>query len=268
MTLTRRPQRRAKPAQLILAAALLLIFVTLDAPLPWSTPLYYELSFDVEPWHGPDGIERARADLSREGINPTSPEITWTIRQLSCMGTGCNISKALRATFTWPDVPAALDRCFSYNPARLSLTTAYNRTDCRPIFTREQPPHSQGSEVPGSCSKATAARLVGDFFAKWNDHDVDGVVGLFSASVSFHDNVGGKQAMLTGREALRRYLGERFLLDDRFSNVVTQIPEIPSPARANPTVSFARSVGATTYRGNAKLVCVDDLLRDVVMSAE
>jgi hypothetical protein len=26
-------------------------------------------------------------------------------------------------------------------------------------------------------------------------------------------------------------------------------------------------VGTTTYRGNAKLVCADDLLRDVVMSA-
>jgi hypothetical protein len=123
-------------------------------------------------------------------------------------------------------------------------------------------------EVPGSCSKETATRLVGDFFMKWNDRDANGAAGLFSLRVSFHDNVGGKQTMLTGRDALRRYLADRFVLEDRFSNVVADIPENPSPTRANPTVSFARSVGATMYRGNAKLVCVDDLLSDVVMSAE
>lgn len=122
-------------------------------------------------------------------------------------------------------------------------------------------------EVPGSCTKQTATRLVEDFFARWNDYDVSGVAGLFSSGVSFHDNVGGKQATLTGHDALRRYLADRFVLGDQFSNVVADIPENPSPARANPTVSFVRSVGAAMYRGNAKLVCADDLLRDVVMSA-
>lgn len=122
--------------------------------------------------------------------------------------------------------------------------------------------------IPGSCTKQTAPRVVEEFFVKWNDRDVGGVTSLFSSDLSFHDNVAGSQAMLLGHEALRRYLADRFLLGDRFSNVAADIPENPSPARANPTVSFLRSVGGTTYRGNAKLVCGDGLLRDVVMSAQ
>jgi hypothetical protein len=123
-------------------------------------------------------------------------------------------------------------------------------------------------EVPGSCSKQTAARLVDDFFARWNNRDAVGTAALFSASLSFNDNIGNERTTLSERSALQRYLADRFALGDRFSNVVAQIPENPAPARANPTVSFMRNVGATTYRGNAKLVCVDDLLRDLVMSVE
>lgn len=123
-------------------------------------------------------------------------------------------------------------------------------------------------ELRGSCTKQTATRLVEDFFVKWNDRDVGGVARLFSSGVSFHDNVAGQQMMFVGQEALRRYLTDRFALDDRFSDVIAAIPDNPSPARANPTVSFVRRVGTVTYRGNAKLVCADDVLRDVVMSAE
>jgi hypothetical protein len=123
-------------------------------------------------------------------------------------------------------------------------------------------------ELRGSCTKQTATRLVEDFFVKWNDRDVGGVARLFGSGVSFHDNVAGQQTMFVGQEALRRYLTDRFALDDRFSDVIAAIPENPSPASANPTVSFVRRVGTVTYRGNAKLVCADDVLRDVVMSAE
>jgi hypothetical protein len=123
-------------------------------------------------------------------------------------------------------------------------------------------------EVPGSCSKQTAARLVDDFFARWNNRDVVGTAALFSASFSFNDNIANERTTLGDRSALQRYLADRFALGDRFSNIVAQIPDNPSPARANPTVSFMRNVGTTTYRGNAKLVCVDDLLRELVMSVE
>jgi hypothetical protein len=129
-------------------------------------------------------------------------------------------------------------------------------------------PSTRSVELPGSCTRQTAARLVEEFFAKWNDRDVAGVARIFSPSVSFHDNVAGHSALLSGQDELRLYLTGRFELDDRFSNVIADIPENPSPTAANPTVSFMRSVGTATYRGNAKLVCVDDLLSDVVMSAE
>jgi hypothetical protein len=135
-------RQRARPGQLLLALAMLFFFVAVDAPFPWSTPLYYELSFDVEPWYGPDGAERARADLAREGLTPRSLEVTWTLGLLACQGSGCNTFKAVRADFTWLQVPAALERCFTYKPHRLSLTTAFNRKDCRPIYTDENRPRS------------------------------------------------------------------------------------------------------------------------------
>lgn len=134
--------RKNRPGQLLLALVLLYFFVSIDAPFPWSTPLYYELGFDVEPWHGPEGLDRARADLTREGLSPRSIELTWTFTLLACQGGGCNIAKTLRATFAWPEVSAALERCFSYNPLHLSRTTAVNRKDCRPIYTFENRPRS------------------------------------------------------------------------------------------------------------------------------
>lgn len=90
-------QRKTRPGRLLLALAMLFFFVSVDAPFPWSTPLYYELSFDVEPWYGVEGVERARSDLARVGLSPRSLEVTWALGQLACQGTGCNTFKALRA---------------------------------------------------------------------------------------------------------------------------------------------------------------------------
>ena len=120
---------------------------------------------------------------------------------------------------------------------------------------------------PTLSNRAMCARLVDDFFAAWND-DAGRVVGLFTVQLEFHDSVGGRARDLASRDDLQRYLTERFALDDRFSGLTISIPENPAPAAANPTVSFVRTIGATTYRGNAKLVCAGNVLTGLVMSAE
>jgi nuclear transport factor 2 (NTF2) superfamily protein len=134
--------------------------------------------------------------------------------------------------------------------------------------TAATPAPSPTVVLGGSCTKQIAAKLVDDFFAAWNARDASRVAGLFSSDLSLHDFVGGRARDLVGREALLRYLPERFALDDRFSDLVKSIPENPSVSSANPTVAFMRTASGTTYRGNAKLVCANNLLIDVVMSAE
>jgi hypothetical protein len=124
------------------------------------------------------------------------------------------------------------------------------------------------SLVGGSCTKQIAATLVDDFFGAWNARDASRVAGLFSSDLSLHDFVGGRSRDLVGRDELQRYLAERFTLGDRFSDLAISIPEHPSASSANPTASFVRTASGTTYRGNAKLVCANDVLVDVVMSAE
>jgi hypothetical protein len=121
---------------------------------------------------------------------------------------------------------------------------------------------------PTLSNRAICAKLVDDFFAGWNAHEPDRVAGLFTADLEFHDGVGGKARDLARRDDLQRYLTERFALDDRFSGLTISIPENPAPYAANPTVSFVRTAGGTTYRGNAKLVCAGNALTGVVMSAE
>lgn len=123
-------------------------------------------------------------------------------------------------------------------------------------------------QLAGSCTKDAASSLVDDFFASWNARDAGHVAALFSPGFSFQDNVGGKSIDLSGHDDLRRYLGERFSVDDRFSSLAISIPEDPSATGANPTVSFMRMAGGVTYRGNAKLVCANNLLIGLVMSAE
>jgi SnoaL-like domain len=109
--------------------------------------------------------------------------------------------------------------------------------------------------IGGSCTKQVAARLVDDFFAGWNARDASRVLGLFSSDLSLHDLVSGRARDVVGRDDLQRYLTERFALGDRFSDLAISVPENPSVSSANPTVSFSRIAGGTTYRGNAKLVC-------------
>ena len=121
---------------------------------------------------------------------------------------------------------------------------------------------------PTLSSRATCAKLVDDFFAAWNAREAARVAGLFTTDLEFHDSVGGRVRDLARRDDLQRYLAERFALDDKFSGLTISIPENPAPAAANPTVSFVRTVGGTTYRGNAKLVCSANVLVGVVMSAE
>jgi hypothetical protein len=121
---------------------------------------------------------------------------------------------------------------------------------------------------PTLSNRALCAKLVDDFFAAWNAREPARVVGLFTTQIEFHDSVGGRARDLASRDDLQRYLTERFALDDRFSGLIISIPENPAPAVANPTVSFARTAGGTTYRGNAKLVCAGNVLSGVVMSAE
>lgn len=121
---------------------------------------------------------------------------------------------------------------------------------------------------PTLSNRLICAKLVDDFFAAWNAHEPGRVAGLFTADIAFHDSVGGTARDLVRRDDLQRYLTERFALDDRFSGLTISIPQNPAPAVANPTVSFVRTAGATTYRGNAKLVCDGDFLTGVVMSAE
>lgn len=134
---------RPPAAQTVAALVLLLLFTSIDAPFPWSTPLYYELAFDVEPWHAVDGLERARADLAKEGLSPRSLELTWTVGLGAvCHGTGCSIYKAIRATFVWTQVPYALERCFTYDPIRVARAPASGRMECRPIYTPETRPRS------------------------------------------------------------------------------------------------------------------------------
>jgi hypothetical protein len=130
------------------------------------------------------------------------------------------------------------------------------------------PAPSPTSLVGGSCTKQIAAKLVDDFFAAWNAHDAGRVAALVSPDFSLHDSVGGKTRDLVGRDDLLRYLGERFALEERFSSLQAAIPENPSSQSANPTASFVRTVGGATYRGNAKLVCANNVLIAVVMSAE
>jgi hypothetical protein len=112
------------------------------------------------------------------------------------------------------------------------------------------------------------AKLVDDFFASWNAREAGRVAALFTAQLEFHDSVGGTARDPASRDDLQRYLTERFALDDRFSGLTISIPENPAPTAANPTVSFVRTAGGTTYRGNAKLVCSGNVLVGVVMSAE
>ena len=121
---------------------------------------------------------------------------------------------------------------------------------------------------PTLSNRATCAKLVDDFFAAWNAREAGRVAGLFTPELEFHDSVGGRSRDLARRDDLQRYLTERFALDDRFSGLTISIPENPAPAAANPTVSFVRTAGGTTYRGNAKLVCAGNVLSGVVMSAE
>ena len=130
------------------------------------------------------------------------------------------------------------------------------------------PAPSASFSIAGSCTKQIAGKLVDDFFAAWNARDASRVAGLFSSDFYLHDSVGGRARDLVGRDELQRYLTERFALGDRFSDLTISIPENPSPSSANPTVSFVRTANGTTYRGNAKLVCVNNMLVDVVMSAE
>jgi hypothetical protein len=130
------------------------------------------------------------------------------------------------------------------------------------------PAPSPTSLVGESCTKQIAAKLVDDFFGAWNARDASRVAGLFSSDLSLHDFVGGRSRDLVGRDELQRYLAERFTLGDRFSDLAISIPEHPSASSANPTVSFVRTASGTTYRGNAKLVCANNVLVDVVMSAE
>ena len=127
---------------------------------------------------------------------------------------------------------------------------------------------STPSPSPTLSNRAICAKLVDDFFAAWNAREAARVAGLFTADLNFHDSVGGRARDLVGRDDLQRYLTERFVLDDRFSGLTISIPENPAPAAANPTVSFVRTAGGTTYRGNAKLICSGDVLLGVVMSAE
>ena len=121
---------------------------------------------------------------------------------------------------------------------------------------------------PTLSSRATCAKLVDDFFAGWNAREAGRVAGLFTVELAFHDSVGGSARDLARRDDLERYLTERFARDDRFSGLTISMPENPAPAVANPTVSFVRTAGGTTYRGNAKLICSGDVLLGVVMSAE
>ena len=127
---------------------------------------------------------------------------------------------------------------------------------------------STPSPGPTLSNRAVCAKLVDDFFAAWNAREAARVAGLFTADLNFHDSVGGRARDLVGRDDLQRYLTERFVLDDRFSGLTISIPENPAPQAANPTVSFVRTAGGTTYRGNAKLICSGDVLLGVVMSAE
>ncbi len=117
-------------------------------------------------------------------------------------------------------------------------------------------------------NRASCAKLVDDFFAAWNAHEAARVANLFTPDLTFHDSIGGRVRDLVGRDDLRRYLDERFAVDDRFSSLTINIPENPAPAAANPTVSFVRTASGATFRGNAKIVCADKVLIGLVMSAE
>ncbi len=134
--------------------------------------------------------------------------------------------------------------------------------------TSSTPAPSASLSIGGSCTKQIAGKLVDDFFAAWNARDAGRVAGLVSPDFSLHDSVGGKTRDLVGRDDLLRYLAERFALEERFASLQAAIPENPSSSSANPTASFVRTVGGTTYRGNAKLVCANNVLIAVVMSAE
>ena len=122
--------------------------------------------------------------------------------------------------------------------------------------------------IGGGCTRQAATTLVDNFFASWNAGDAARVAGLFGPTFSFYDSVASERTTVSARTDLQRYLASRFALNDRFSSILADIPENPRPSGANPTASFVRTTTGATYRGNAKLVCDDNVLVGVVMSAE
>jgi hypothetical protein len=69
-------------------------------------------------------------------------------------------------------------------------------------------------------------------------------------------------------EALAKYFAQRSAHGDRFDDLRIDVPAKPSPANANATIAFRRLAGGTRYEGNAKIVCVADRIRLVVMTSE
>jgi hypothetical protein len=106
-------------------------------PWPWGTTLTYSRGFMVEPWQD---LSVARADLEASALHPVALEHRGLFVSASCLGGGCATGMALAAKVPWWEIPAALDRCFMYNPLRFGWTPASQRNDCQPYYRLDTTP--------------------------------------------------------------------------------------------------------------------------------
>jgi len=125
-----------------------------------------------------------------------------------------------------------------------------------------------------TCSRARLVFLVEQFFARYNDRDLDGFLALFNWSApaagggfgSYDDNP-GQRHQLIDRASLSDYVRGRWAIGDRFSVVRIDAPEGLAFPNANPIVEFTRSFSGQNQSGNAKFVCNAGLVVGVVMSS-
>jgi hypothetical protein len=109
---------------------------------------------------------------------------------------------------------------------------------------------------------------VQDFFSSWNGGRADALRALFGSSFLIDDGIDGQRNRISSDQTLAAYVSQRSSTGDRFVDLQVSVPATPNPASANATIAFRRQAGGSTYKGNAKIVCVADRISTVVMSSE
>jgi hypothetical protein len=118
------------------------------------------------------------------------------------------------------------------------------------------------------CSRETVVVLVQSFFETWNSGQVGALRALLGPGFLIDDGIDGRRSRINSDETLATYLAQRGARGDRFEDLRADVPANPSPTSANATIAFRRLAGGTTYKGNAKIVCVANRISTVVMTSE